>query len=121
MLRRDFVRTSQLKQVNHFKPGAPLREDTPGAHKQISQLLRLPDDVIMFILFIIRSRLNVSRLCDSGYLPCLKLPPFGRKLSQKPKLEQHCSTLLHDLPSVQRFVFLFLPVQQHAVVLRAQI
>lgn len=74
MLWRDFICTSQLKQVNHFKPGPPLCEDTRGAHEQISQLQRLPDDVITFWLFLISFRLNVSHLCHSGYLPCIILP-----------------------------------------------
>lgn len=64
----------QLIQVNHFRAGTPQHEDTPGAHEQISQLLRLPDDVIMLWLFLISFRLNVSHRCNSGYLRRVRLP-----------------------------------------------
>lgn len=53
MLRRDFARISQLKQVNHFLLGPPLCKDTSEAHEEVSQLLRLPDDVINLCLFLI--------------------------------------------------------------------
>lgn len=123
MLRGDFVCTGQLKQVNHFMPGPPLCKDTLGAHEQISQLLRLPDDVIMFWLFLISFRLNVSHLCNSGYLQCLGLPP----LDENNTTNLHSNTLIRILTcsatkyKVACFVFFFLPVQQHAAVLRAQI
>lgn len=74
MLRRDFC-TSRLKQVDHFMPGTPTCKGTLGAHEQISQLLRLPDDVIKFWLFLISFELNVSHLCNSGYLQRLRSPP----------------------------------------------
>lgn len=60
-------RAEPRSQWNRLKPGAPLCEDTSGAHKQISQLLRWPDDVITSRLFLISFRLNISHLCNSGY------------------------------------------------------
>ena len=69
--------TNQWKQVNYFRPGTPLCEDTCGAHAGVSQLLTLPHDVIMFGLFFISCTQNVSHLCNSCYLQSLIMQPLG--------------------------------------------